>query len=420
MLRRFVMGVLLIAAGSWATWMEWVAAYFGRVDPAHWAEEHPTPAAPDVEPGRHRVSIASTRRIVPSAGLSPELEVQTANNNLDVVRHEGRVYLAWRTAPSHFPGNQTVVNVASSDDEQTWRFEARFHAGTDLREPRLLSLHGRLFLYVSRLGSNPFIFEPHGVSTSERTPDGRWSALEPVGPEGAIAWRVKPFEGEAVMVAYRGGEHLYTFDGSALTVELWRTADGRHFRAFRGDESVVVRGGGSETDFVLDARGDLFALVRNEAGDASGWGSKLCHAPARDLLAWSCTTDPRKYDSPLVFEHDGEIYAVARRNLTESGDYDRRSGSGAVRTIRNELAYITTAKRCALWRWVKSEDRMAFVMDLPSRGDTCFPSKIDDPATNHVVVYDYSSDVDGPELPWSAGQRRDTYVYRHELVFERR
>jgi hypothetical protein len=37
-----------------------------------------------------------------------------------------------------------------------------------------------------------------------------------------------------------------------------------------------------------------------------------------------------------------------------------------------------------------------------------------------VVIYDYSSDVEGPELPWSAGQRSPTYVYRHELAFERR
>ena len=36
-----------------------------------------------------------------------------------------------------------------------------------------------------------------------------------------------------------------------------------------------------------------------------------------------------------------------------------------------------------------------------------------------VVIYDYSSDIEGPELPWSAGQRRPTYVYRHELAFAR-
>jgi hypothetical protein len=31
------------------------------------------------------------------------------------------------------------------------------------------------------------------------------------------------------------------------------------------------------------------------------------------------------------------------------------------------------------------------------------------------VVYDYSSDIAGPELPWTAGQRRPTFIYRHVL-----
>jgi hypothetical protein len=128
----------------------------------------------------------------------------------------------------------------------------------------------------------------------------------------------------------------------------------------------------------------------------------------------------RKFDSPLVFEHDGEIYVVARRNVTSSGAYDVASGPRLLRTIRNELSYITTAKRCSLWRFIPGEDRLAFVLDLPSRGDTCFPSVLSTEQPDTLAIYDYSSDIDGPDLPWSAGQRRETFVYRHELVFRRR
>jgi hypothetical protein len=67
---------------------------------------------------------------------------------------------------------------------------------------------------------------------------------------------------------------------------------------------------------------------------------------------------------------------------------------------------------------VQGEDRVAFVLDLPSRGDTCFPSMLPMSEDGRLVVYDYSSDIDGPELPWAAGQRRETFVYRHELKFE--
>jgi hypothetical protein len=298
-------------------------------------------------------------------------------------------------------------------------YEASFHAGRDLREPRLLSLGDRLFLYVSKLGDDAFEFRPEGVSVSERQTNGAWTQLEPTGPAGAIAWRVKPQADGALMVLYRGGENLYSFNGRPMTVELWRSNDGRAWRPFSQNGPVVLRGGGTETDFAIDASKTLFAVVRNEAGDAAGAGSKLCRANGETLGDWACKTDVRKYDSPLVFEHDGEVYVVGRRNLSGDGRYDVSARSGAWRTIENELAYITTAKRCSVWHWLKSEDRLAFVLDLPSRGDTCFPSKLDPDDPTHVVIYDYSSDIGGPELPWSAGQRRQTFVYRHELAFTR-
>jgi len=420
MLRKLAVAALTAVVALAGTWKVVVAEYFGRVDLESWTAEHPSPPPPAVELGAHAVSLVSTRRIVPSTGLDARSQVQVANNNLDVVRHQGRVYLAWRSAPSHFASSQVVMNVASSEDEVTWRYETSFRLGRDLREPRLLSLGDKLFLFVARLGDNAFNFEPEGVSLSERRADGSWSALEPTGPAGAIAWRVKPYQGEALMVLYRGGENLYSFNGKPMTVELWRSADGRKWRPFSSAGATVLSGGGSETDFVIDSSNTLLAIVRNEAGDTAGEGSKLCRGNGATLGDWVCKSDVRKYDSPLIFEHDGETYVVGRRNLSGDGRYAVSTRSGSLRTIENELAYITSAKRCSVWRWVKPEDRLAFVLDLPSRGDTCFPSRIEAADPTHVVIYDYSSDIDGPELPWSAGQRRPTFVYRHELAFTRR
>ena len=116
-----------------------------------------------------------------------------------------------------------------------------------------------------------------------------------------------------------------------------------------------------------------------------------------------------------MFTHDGEVYFFARRNLANDGRYDLGVGSGLLRMLRNQLAYITQAKRCALWRYDMATEKVGFVLDLPSRGDTCFASVLPGDASDRVVVYDYSSDVAGPELPWTAAQRRPTFVYRHVL-----
>ncbi len=129
---------------------------------------------------------------------------------------------------------------------------------------------------------------------------------------------------------------------------------------------------------------------------------------------------PPKFDSPLVFSFGGEAYLVARRNRTEDGHYDVAGGARVFRTLCNELSYITTAKRCSLFHYDVKSGELGFVLDLPSRGDTCFPAMIDGADPSEKSVYDYSSDLQGPDLAWAAGQRRPTFVYRHVLRFSRR
>ena len=417
LLPRLLLVPLALAGIGSAGWNYSVAQYFGRIDPADWERSHPCPAAPAADPGEHRVALLSTRQIVPAVGLPAQAVTLRANNNLDVVRHDGRVFLAWRTSTTHFAGPEAAVNVVSSTDEEHWRFETRITTGADLREPRFLSLNGKLMLYMARLGSDPFAFEPQGISVSERTSKGAWTSLQTVGPKGFIVWRLRVLNGRALMVGYTGGENLYKFDGNPMQVQMLASMDGYDWQPAFGTDPVVLQGGGSETDFNVSPAGKLFAVVRNEAGDKDGYGSKLCTAEAEKLGVWKCRPDPKKYDSPLVFNHDGETFLIGRRNVTDTGNYDVSTGPRLWRVIRNELAYISSAKRCALWRWDEGKGRMAFLMDLPSRGDTCFASVIPSSEPDQVIVYDYSSDINGPDLPWAAGQRRDTFVYRHVLRF---
>ncbi len=375
---------------------------------------------PPTELGRHSVSVTETRQIVPGPGLVG-IDVQTANNNLDVVRHtDGRVYLAFRTAPTHFASKDAVIQVVSSDDERTWRAETRLSIGADIREPRFLSWGDKLFLYVARLGSDALAFEPQGVSLTELGPNG-WSSLESVDDlgSGTIAWRTRVVNDRPLMVAYRGGEHLYRFDGLPMSVELHTSTDGRHWTPLDATHPTSYAGGGSEADFAIGDDGHLMAVVRNEAGDDRGAGSALCEAPAGDWAHWSCNSDPKKYDSPLMFWHDGEAYMVGRRHLGEAGAYDRHLAwrNPTLRVIYNELRYIWEGKRCSIWRFVGGEKRAAYVADLPSRGDTCFASVLSGDRPDELVIYDYSSDIHGPDVVWNVGQRGPTFIYRHVVHF---
>src|SRR5262245_38942488 len=99
-------------------------------------------------PSGFHIEVGPFRPVVPGPGAVDGLHVLAANNNLDVCEHEGRRYLAWRSAPTHFASARARLNViSSSDGGTTWRAETSVHLGRDVREPRFLSWNGRLFLY---------------------------------------------------------------------------------------------------------------------------------------------------------------------------------------------------------------------------------------------------------------------------------
>jgi hypothetical protein len=376
------------------------------------------PPPPLAEPGRHDVEVIDTRLIVPSDGLPDETVALHSNNNLDVIRHAGRVFLAWRTGPDHFAGTETRIHVVSSTDEVDWTFEHTIFLGTDIREPRFIVIGDQLFLHVAILGMNRLSFEPMGVRVAVRAADGTWSDLRDSGMPGYIAWRTRTERGVPYMTAYLGGEHLYLLDGLPLTIDLLTTTDGIVWTPVDPDHRSVYMGGGSETDFVIGDDGTLFGIIRNEAGDETGFGSLVCRAPAGDLDNWNCHHDPKKYDSPLMFWYDGEAYLIGRRNISETGNYDiTPSGNMATRALRNQIDYWQRLKRCSLWRYVQSEDRIAYVLDLPSSGDTCFAAQISGDNEGELIVYNYSSPIDGPDQAWMDAQLGDTHIYRHVLRF---
>lgn len=372
--------------------------------------------------GAARPTVRDTVAVIPGTPLPPEVEVMTSNNNLDVIEHAGRVFLAFRTAPWHFASDQTKMYVVSSDPAGLgpWRFEAEFFLKTDVREPRFLSLNDKLFIYFARLGVDPKKFEPGQMLYSVRDANGTWSKPEEIFEKGFIPWRIVWYREHPLLVGYTGGENIYNESGGELEVHLLTTDDGVHWRAYNPQRQIVHRGGGSETSIAFDSDGRLFAVMRNEAGDSSGFGSKICTAPPEDITDWQCVTDRRKYDSPLLFEQDGEFYLIGRRNLTDTGNYDL--GFNYLPT-QNAKRYTYLAdysghpKRCSLWQIDKSSLGVSFVLDFPSKGDTCFPSIIR--RNEHAVwVYNYSSPPEQSHDPtWIEGQLEQTKIYRSELEF---
>ncbi len=371
------------------------------------------PPPPAIAPPPGAPQVVDTAAVTPVLAQLPGVRVMAASNNLDVHRHGGRTYLTFRTAPNHFASTDARIYVVSSADEKTWQLETSVAEGSDVREPRLLSMGDQLFLYFAVLGSNAFAFEPRGMMALSRSADGRWGQPRTVYRPGFIPWRAKTFGGRAYISAYGDGRHIYDRAGIPLQVHWLTSDDGWTWRPVVPGQPAVVQGGGSEADFEILDGGAVVSVIRNEAGDAGGWGSKVCRAEADAPGSWRCRDDGRKFDSPLLFQRDGVLYLVARRHLRGDGAYDlhmRRLPAG-LQTLAYQLDYWRYPKRCAIWRVDPHSLAVTWQTDLPSRGDTCFAA-ITDAGPHELNVYNYSSPLDGPDIPWVAGQLGRTEIYR--------
>jgi hypothetical protein len=286
-----------------------------------------------------------------------------------------------------------------------------------MREPRLLDLNGKLFLYFFEAGTNPLAFEPGKVFAMERSSSGTWSEPVAISPLNTVVWRTKVVDGVPYMMRYREGSDSYAGTGeAAIQVDMLTTEDGYNWVPVNPDRPVVRTGGGSESDFAFDDSGRLWSVMRNDAGENGRFGSLVCTAPPQDITDWDCVHDPRKFDSPLVFSHRGEVYLLARRQVANEGRYDLGSllpPSAAFLT--NQAAYWVTPKRLSLWKIDRDAQRVDWVADLPSKGDTAFPGIVWTGADT-LQVYNYSSPITGPDIAWVQGQLGPTNIYVTELT----
>jgi hypothetical protein len=347
--------------------------------------------------------------VVPGATVPATLKAQASNNNVEIHFFDGKLYLAWRTAPYHFADEAAQILVmASADDGTTWEEVLTVDHGADVREPRLFDIEGQLHLVYFEAGIEPTAFDPQAFWQRSLTKDGSWTSPALVFSEVEVPWDIKVRGGQAYMTSYAGGHYQ---DAAADPIELRfrRSADGVAWVPV-GDTATVYSGGVSEAAFEFDEDGSLWALTRNEDCDASGCGSHVCWASNESLGVWECPSesDPRRFDSPELFRHRDEIYVVARRNL---GDTFGPEG--------DLLAYSLTAKTTAVYRIDKPSRTIVHEFDLPGAGDTAFPS-VRRTGPDSYLLANYSSPLDDPEISWLDGQisPAGTQIYLMDLRFE--
>lgn len=386
------------------------------------------PTSPSDDPKDYAVDTARTYApvlsepswIIPSRALPVEAHAQPSNNNVDLVLFGGRLYLAWRTAPTHFASKDTRLHLVSSADlGQTWRYETSVALGSDMREPSFVALNGTLRFQFFQAGTDMFAFEPKAQFRMTLGKDGTWGPLEEWGEAAEVSWNYKVRGGVAWRTSYRGSHYAF---GKVpdIAARFTRSTDGLTWSPVKGD-GAVYRGGVSEIAFEFDEDGTLWAVTRNEDGDATGFGSHVCTAPKDDLGTWTCSahSSPERYDSPKMLRHGKDLYLVARRDVGGPFDQLRTDLSfGDQQTFYN-AAYWGRPKRTALYQLDKATKQVVWLQDLPSCGDTSFPAiaRLD---AHRFLIANYTSPLDDLDISWVKGQTQDkgTKIYLTTLEFK--
>jgi hypothetical protein len=375
----------------------------------------PAVASPAAEAGKHAFKLEDVQRLSTESSTPIVAPSARSFSSVDAARHANRTYVALRSVR---PGTDSdvEVRVISSTDERNWRQEFALPEAEAALNPKLLSVGNELFLYTT---SDPGLGRETNIQASRLTAAGQWVAPVSLNLPGHVLSQVRLVEGVPLMTTYTGGIGIYRLGGDNLEVRMLTSRDGLAWHPPSAGKWVVYKGGGSDASFASNDDGNLLAVVRKEAGDSQGWGSSVCLAAASNWTDWDCVNDANHYGSAALFSYDGEVYLVGQRKVNADGRYDIGEGSGLVRTVQNQLAELTSGRRCALFHYVASEKRVAFVADLPSHGDTCAPSVLTGDEPGQFVVYSPSSPLNVPERPVAAAQDEPNAMYRYVFQLSR-
>jgi hypothetical protein len=334
-----------------------------------------------------------------SAAVDPSLQAETwtavgdgmHNSNTDMIRWRDRFYLVHASSPYHFATEKCRLVIRSSGDARSWEKLSEVNIpGEDIRDPKFAVIGGRLFLYV--LKSTRFIAEPY--RTALRTSaDGRtWTPLVDIDPEGWLFWRPKTRDGRTWYVPAYWHEH-----GKSILLE---STDGVRW----SQVSVIHEGDwNDETDIEFLPDGRMIATARLEGSDR--WlgdenASTLIALAPPPYTGWKSTkSHVTRLDGPALFSYNGNTYAVGRHNPDRTGFF-------------TYFGSILARKRTALYRVLG--DRLVYLSDLPSAGDTSYAGVV--LHDGHAYISYYTSDT-ARDYPWIIGMlaRSDIMIAKIEL-----
>jgi hypothetical protein len=316
------------------------------------------------------------------------------NSNTDMILWQGDFLLVHDARPYHFGSPDARLVVRRSKDGRSFEELARLQVpGKDIRDPKLAVIGGRLHLYA--LPNSGRMATPEGTWLATSDDALHWTPLEPIEPDGWLFWRPKSNDGGRTwyVPAY------WKDHGRSM---LLRSHDGRRWEPV----SVIHEGDGNdETDIEFLPDGRLLATMRLEItpdtilGHYDGQTGIAVAAPP--YTEWSEKRSRlTRLDGPNLFALDRQVFAVARYQPDPNGFFTRMGG-------------ILSRKRTSLYR--VEPDRLVWLSDLPSAGDTSYAGVVI--RDGHLFVDYYTSRFDR-DWPWIFGMPLRTDIHMAKIPLD--
>lgn len=320
------------------------------------------------------------------ASIDPRLQMESwdvvkdgqHNSNTDMIFWRGQFHLAHAASPYHMGSNRCRLVLRRSSDARVWEKVAELGMpGEDIRDPKFAVIGDQLFLYA--LPNRGFKATPYGTVYSTSSDGTTWPPFAPIAQLGWLFWRPKTRDGVTWYVPAYWHEHGKSILLSSTDGVIWTRVSEIH-----------VGDGNDETDIEFLPDGRMLATARLEMRADSPFG----HRDACTLLAvaappyheWKTTRSyVTRLDGPYLFTHGGCVFAVARHQPGNRGPL-------------TQLGSMVSRKRTALYR--VEEERLVYLSDLPSAGDTAYAGVV--LRDGHLYTSYYTSDITR-DYPWMLG-----------------
>jgi hypothetical protein len=307
------------------------------------------------------------------------------NANTDMIDFDGWFYLCHQTSPYHLGSSRSRLFLWRSRDARAWEKVAEFknQRGLEYRDPKFAVIRGRLFLYV--LPNLTLMAEPVTTEFTSSADGVTWEPLVEVNQPGWLYWRPKTRDGVTWYVTAYWGEH-----GKST---LLKSPDGIDWSPV----SMIYEGErNDETDFEFLEDGRIIATARLE-GNGNQWGdataSTLIAVASPPYERWSyAKSRVTRLDGPCLFPYNGRVYAIGRYQATRAPRIAEQGGMYA-------------RKRTSLF--LIEPDRLLYLCDLPSAGDTSYAGIV--MRGEELFASYYTSPVE-KDYTWSMGLFRRTDI----------